>query len=632
MNRQLTLAVIGHVDHGKTALVRALTGIETDRLAEEQARGLSIVLGFSYLERSNGGMIDFIDAPGHEDFVRTMISGATGVDGALLIVAANESVMPQTREHLDIAQLLGLDRGIIVINKTDLVDDEELEIAEDEVRDLVANTFLHDAPLVRTSAITPGGVEALKAALEGLEPVGHAQSADDAFFLPVDRAFVMRGFGPVVTGTLRGGSLTTDSPVEVLPGRISATIRGIQVHNAPVERAHAGQRVAVNLRNVKIEQLRRGYALAAPGVFDTSRRIDAELELLATHTAALRNGAVVRFLIGTSEAMATVRLLDCEQIEPGGRGLVQLRLDREVVTPRTERFIVRSYSPARTLGGGRVLDANAERHKRFDPETTSRLATIAEGTATEMVRERLLSAGARGIGISALGKTLEIDEAAVAAALESIDAAAVGDKYFDSSAIVELRDAVRRAVEAHHEAHPRQLGAALASILSGLGDATDREAFQHAVDTLVAEDVLERNESLLRVTGFDPLAGLSARERAIANEIEQAFLHGGLATPAPDQILGRDKVKHDLFRLLNETGKLVRLKTMDRHRHIVLHQQTLDGAVETLRKRFAASRGFTMAEARDTLGSTRKYVVPLMEHLDTMGVTIRKGDLRQIRS
>src|SRR5687768_5061601 len=274
MPDQFTLAVIGHVDHGKTALVRALTGIETDRLEEEKRRGLSIVLGFAYLELARGRVIDFIDAPGHEDFVRTMISGATGVDGALLVVAANEGVMPQTREHLAIAQLLCLDRGLVVINKADLVSKERLDVVTEEVRALVADTFLRDAAIVCASATEEKGLDALRTALDTLEPKTRSKAPAGQFFLPIDRSFVMRGFGLVVTGTLRGGTLSANTSVEILPEHRSATVRGLQVHNTSVDEARPGQRVAVNLRNVKADFLRRGYALVPPGLFETSRRLD----------------------------------------------------------------------------------------------------------------------------------------------------------------------------------------------------------------------------------------------------------------------------------------------------------------------------------------------------------------------
>ena len=632
MPEQLTLAVIGHVDHGKTALVRALTGIETDRLQEEKERGLSIVLGFSYLELARGRVIDFIDAPGHEDFVRTMISGATGVDGALLVVAANEGVMPQTREHLDIAELLRLDRGLIIINKADLVTKERLDFVTEEVRALVADTFLRDAAVVCASAIEAKGLDALRSALDTLEPKTRSEAPAEQFFLPIDRSFVMRGFGLVVTGTLRGGTLRANTSVEILPEHRSATVRGLQVHNRSVDEAQPGQRVAVNLRHVKADSLRRGYALAPPGLFETSRRLDAELQLLPNQPEPLRNGAVVRFLIGTSEATARIRLLDREHIEAGTAGLVQLRLDREIATPRTERFIIRSYSPARTIGGGRVLDANPRRHKRFDRSITTRLEATAHGSAVDMVREHLVGAGARGMHIDELRKALDLDDNALAAALHASDSIPIGkQKHCDASAYAWLKDAILGEVESYHRANPRHHGVAAAGVHSQLSADADADIFEHALDSLVSEGLLARSRNTVSLPSFDPLADLTERERTLARQLEQTFLEAGLTPPDLDRILGGDKVKRELFRLLTESGQLVKLRTHDRDRNIVLHRNTLDGIIERLRDRFSDSKGFAVSDARDVLGSTRRHVVPLMEHLDATGYTLRVGDLRRIR-
>jgi selenocysteine-specific elongation factor len=631
MPDQFTLAVIGHVNHGKTALVRALTGIDTDRLEEEKRRGMSIVLGFSHLELARGRVIDFIDAPGHEDFVRTMISGATGVDGALLVVAANEGVMPQTREHLAIAQLLSLDRGLIVINKADLVSKERLDVVTEEVRAVVADTFLRHAAIVCTSATEEKGVEALRTALDTLEPKTRSKALPGQFFLPIDRSFTMRGFGLVVTGTLRGGTLSANTSVEILPEHRSATVRGLQVHNTSVDEATPGQRVAVNLRNVKADFLRRGHALVPPGLFETSRRLDVELQLLANEPEPLRNGAVVRFLIGTSEAVARIRLLDREHIEAGTARLVQLRLDRDIVTPRGERFIIRSYSPARTIGGGRVLDANPGRHKRFDQSITTRLEATAYGSAADIIRKHLVGAAARGMHIDELRKALDVDDGTLVAALDAADIIAIvgKQKYCDSSTYASLKEAILREVESYHRANPRHHGVAAASVQRQLS--ADADIFEHAIDSLISEGRLARSRNLVSLPSFDPLAGLTERERTLAEQLEHTFLEAGLTSPDLDRIVGADKVKRELFRLLTESGQLVKLRTHDRDRNFVLHRNTLESIVERLRDRFSDSRGFAVSDARDALGSTRKYVVALMEHLDATGCTLRIGDLRRIR-
>lgn len=630
MTEQLTLGVIGHVDHGKTALVRALTGIETDRLKEEQERGLSIVLGFSYLQ-GDRGIIDLIDVPGHQNFVRTMISGATGIDGALLVVAATEGVMLQTREHLEIAQLLGIDRGLVVITKQDLVSDDELELAIDDVRAFVAGTFLEGADVVCTSVVSDSGLTELRAALDALEPIGDRGAGIGHPFLPIDRVFIMRGFGPVVTGTLRGVPLTADRKVELLPGRLSATIRGLQVHNQAVERAAPGQRVAVNLRGIKREDIRRGDMLVPPGLVRVTRRIDAELRLLESHADALKNAAAVRFLAGTVEIMAKIRLLDCRMLEPGATGLVQLRFDRDIAIHPLERFIIRSESPTRTIGGGRVLDAHPSRHRCFDAAVTGHLQIVASGSAATKARMLFADAGLAGTSLRSLSDALGLSVDAIREALAAAEPVAIGAaKLVDAAAYCRLKEAILAAIARYHDAHPSHQGAAAVRLRTRLpGDPAD-DVFEHALSELRTEQQIENHGGILRLPGFDPLAALTEKERRLAVEMEEMFRGSGLAAPAFDQVVGGDQTKRELFQLLCDTGRLVRLRTNYRYRKYVLHAETLDDVIAKVKTHFSYPRKFAVSDVRELLGSTRKYTVPLMEHLDATGVTLRIGNLRQL--
>ena len=627
---QVTLGVIGHVDHGKTALVRALTGIETDRLREEQERGLSIVLGFSYLESSRG-MIDLIDVPGHEDFVRTMISGATGIDGVVLVVAANEGVMPQTREHFDIAELLGVEHGIIVLTKTDLVSGEELELAEEDVRDYLTGSFLEGAPLVRTSALRGEGMEALREALADI-PVRVESVAEEGFCLPVDRVFGMRGFGVVVTGTLRAGVLRSDQAVEILPGGESATIRGLQVHNQPVEAACPGQRVAVNLRHRKRAGLSRGDVLATPGYLQPARRIDVELNLLEHTEKPLKNGAAVRVLFGTSEEIAKVRLLDTDAMAPGAEGLVQLRFRREVVAQQGERFILRGLTPVVTIGGGSMLEIGVSRHRRFDPAVVARLRSALAGDTAALLRASLGEAGFGGVEREALRQRLGLGKAEMDAAIRSAGAIDVGEgRLMDASAHAGLLDSIKSAVAKFHRISPRRQGLAMASIPTLLKAKIDEAALHHAVDELQARGELRSEASILSQVGFDPLASLSADERREAADIEEVFRACGMTPPPVESVLRGDRMRAGVLRLLTDTGALVRLKTYDRNRHLVMHRDVLSDIRRKLRDRFPYPCEFTVADVRDLLGTTRKYIVPLMEHLDASGVTIRTGNIRRLR-
>jgi len=629
MTSHLTLGVIGHVDHGKTALVRALTGIETDRLREEQERGLSIVLGFSYLESADG-VIDLIDVPGHEDFIRTMISGATGIDGVLLIVAANEGVSPQTREHFDIAQLLGVGRGLIVLTKADLVTDEELALAEEDVCEFVAGSFLDGAPVLHTSALRSEGLEELRAALGRLRGREPSAEASSGFFLPIDRVFAMQGFGAVVTGTLRSGVLQTQETVEILPGGETATVRGLQNHNRAVEAAYPGQRVAVNLRNLKREKLGRGDVLASPGFLKVAQRIDVELELLGHLKDELKNGTAVRVLFGTTEIIAKVRLLDENALQPGATGLVQLRCQDNVATHRSERFIIRNMSPVFTLGGGRILDVDPPRHRRFDDSVANRLRSTADGDVPEMVRSSLAEAGMRGANREELRERLGISADDMEAAMAAADAVRVGEgRVVGQSSYVELMAGILSAIESSHK--QKKQGLAVASIPSQLRVDVDEEVLQQAVEELEARGELQNNGSVLSRAGFDPLGSLPETERRLATELEETFRAGGLTPPPLDTVLRGDNTKRDVYRLLSETGTLVRLRTYDRNSNFVLHRDVLSDIKQRLREQFPYPSDFAVSDVRDLLGATRKYVVPLMEHLDATGVTIRTGNIRRLR-
>jgi selenocysteine-specific elongation factor len=631
MTSQLTLGVIGHVDHGKTALVRALTGIETDRLKEEQERGLSIVLGFSYLE-SAGGVLDLIDVPGHEDFIRTMISGVTGIDGVLMIIAANEGIMPQTQEHFDIARLLGVERGVIVITKIDLVSDEERELVKETIKDYVQGSFLENADIVETSAINGNGLDDLRITLTNLSEDVTAKTDGGQFFLPVDRAFAMPGFGAVVTGTLRGGIIRPNDSVEILPWGGIAGVRGLQVHTQATDEAHPGQRVAVNLRGLKKGEISRGDTISAPGALKTTRRIDAEVTLLGNQKQALKNGVAVRVLFGTTEVIAKTRLLDQQQLKPGATGLVQLRCQNDVTTHRSERFILRSVSPVMTIGGGGILDADPPRHRRFDEAVTGRLQSAVGGDADEMVASTLAAAGTDGIEVVTLRDKLGLNEADMAAALEDLDAVIVNDRRVLAFAIhAALVTEILVAVEAHHAANPRQQGVAAGSIKKKLSASVHPEIFQHAIDEAVCDGQLSDDNRILHSTGFDPYASLSDSERGLAEDIERVFLSGGLAPPLVDTVLRTSPNHRWLYKLLIDMGQIVPLRTYDRNSKIALHRDTLRNVEQLLHEHYPYPKDFAVSDVRDLLGATRKYVVPLMEHLDATGFTIRTGNVRRLR-
>jgi selenocysteine-specific elongation factor len=633
MTHTLTLGLIGHVDHGKSALVRALTGIETDRLREERERGMSIVLGFAYVETPHG-VIDLIDVPGHEDFIRAMIAGSTGFDGAVLVVAANEGVMPQTREHFDIARLLELDRGIVVINKADLVSEQELEAMTAGIRDFVRGSFLEGAPIIATSATVGQGIDTLRNALAELAVAPMERQERRGFYLPLDRVFTLRGFGVVGTGTLRGGRVRVNDRVQIMPGDRTATVRALQSRNQPIQEALPGQRVAINLRNVGREEIARGSTIATPGLLTLTRQVDVELRLLDSEAMAqegLRNGANVRLLIGTTEAMAKVRLLDRDSLPRGATGLAQLRCDRDLATREGERFIVRSYSPMITIGGGRILDASPGRHRRFDASVTHRLETVAAGDVTATLRQLVAESGLTGIEAGAAAERLGLSLEALRAAAGEADVLAVGDRLIAQAGFAQLLEDIAAAVSRHHRDYPRERGVAAGRIRSALSPEPHEAVFRRAVADLAASGTLSNDGDMLSLPDFDILAGLDESERAAAAELEKAFLEFGVAPPPPLEVVGREKQRGAAYRLLLEKGLLVRLRIYDRGTPLVLHAATLDDVERRLRQRYPHPATFALADVRDMLDTTRRFALPILEHFDATGVTIKLGDVRRLR-
>ena len=601
------------------------------------------MLGFAYLETPQG-VIDLIDVPGHEDFIRAMIAGSTGLDGAVLVVAANEGVMPQTREHFDIARLLELERGIVVLSKADLVSEETLRTVTAEIREFVRGSFLERAPMIAASALSGEGIDALRRTLAELAVSLVARPEGNGFYLPLDRVFTLRGFGVVGTGTLRSGRLRVNDHVQIMPSGRTATVRALQSRNRPIEEAVPGQRVAVNLRNVGREELARGDTIATPGLLSLTRQVDVELRLLDGGTPRMRptggtpmtqeglkNGATVRLLIGTTEAIAKVRLLDRDSLPPSATGVAQLRCDRDLATREGERFIVRSYSPMATIGGGRILDASPVRHRRFDAAVARRLETVAAGDAVATLEQLVAESGLAGIDASSAAERLGLSVEALRTAVGEVDALEIGDRLVARTSLTQLLEQVVATVSRHHRDHSRERGVAAGRVRSAISPEPHEAVFRRAVADLVASGTLRNDGEVLSLSDFDPLAGLNARERAVAEELERTFLKFGFSPPPLSAVVDREKQKGAAYRVLLETGRLVRLRTYDRSTELVLHAATLEDVQRRLRQRYPHPTTFAMKDVRELLETTRRVVAPIMEHLDATGVTIRVGDGRRLR-
>jgi selenocysteine-specific elongation factor len=625
LERLAIVGTAGHIDHGKTSLVRRLTGIDTDRLPEEKKRGISIDLGFAPLVTPAGIHVGLVDVPGHERFVKNMLAGAGGIDLVLLVIAADEGIMPQTREHLAIVRLLGVQRGIVVLTKRDLVDADWAALVAREVRELLAGSALAGSPVVEFSAVTGAGQAELIAAIDAQLAGLASRSLTEPARLPVDRVFTMEGFGTVVTGTLWRGAIATGDALDLLPEGHNVRVRRVQVHGPPLHRGRAGQRTAVALHGVSREQVARGDWLVAPDSMRESRVLDVRFELLGDVGRDWKADTRVRFHLGASEIIGRLVLLEGHALAPGGSAMAQLRLERSTVAARGDRFVIRSYSPSRTIGGGSVIEPVARKRRRA-AAGLDQLEVHESGSVDARVLEKL-GTHARPVTMDTLAQAVGEPVAEVAAALDRLkrrgEAVSAGAKWMGgvrwNAAQGEIRDAVRTFVEQY----PARYGMMKGELKSGLKASIEANLFDAAFDALVARGELEQRGERVR-TGdlpWEPPAATLALLSQVERELEAtgylvpeaAVWQAKLGAAAPEVaalglFLGR------LVRVSQEltytTGQLERLRA-------------------TLESWFASHPTLTVASFRDLTGASRKYAVPLLEHTDRLGWTVRVGDERK---
>ncbi len=624
--KHLTVGVAGHIDHGKTALVRALTGTETDRLPEEQARGMTIVLGFAHLTLP-GGEIDFIDVPGHEKFVRTMIAGATGIDTALLVVAANERIKPQTAEHVALMGLLGVRRGLVAVTKSDLVTNSaECGRVLDELRGFLVGTFLANAPLLLVSAHTGEGISALQDALCQQLADADAPPEYPYFSLPIDRAFTLTGQGTIVTGTLRRGTLRTGQAIEIMPRGLRAEVRGLQVHGQAVSVAYPGWRTAVNLRGVKKDDLAHGDTLVTVGALRPTRIVDAEMTLLPSAARPLKRGAAVVLHHGTAEVPARVYPLGQSEIVPGERAFVQMRLGADAAAAWGEPFVLRLPSPAETIGGGTIADPCPLKHTRDDTNLLQHLQTLAYGTEAQRFLTKLAEAGAGGRDPKTLGLDVGLREELLLAALPVVICGPSLVLHQDTFAALEAQTV--SAVRQFHAKHPTRRGMPSEELRRALPSALKPAAYTAVLAALSGAGALEALDGLVKTAGYSPEAALSATEREIAGEIEATFRDACLKPPELDIVLRRDRRRKTLYHYLVEAGRLVALTDPTGGRPVVFHRAAIEALGPRLQSALTESDGLRVSELNQLLQTTRKFSVPLLEYLDSIGLTRRDGDLR----
>lgn len=633
MTRDLILGTAGHIDHGKTTLVKALTGIDCDRLPEEKARGITIDIGFAILDLPPY-RLGIVDVPGHERFVKNMLAGATGIDLALLVVSAKESVKPQTREHLEILRLLGLRHGVIALTMCDLVDAETREVVELEIRDLVQGTFLANAPILATSAPTGQGIAELRAAIASCCQQVEEKAGSAWFRMPIDRSFIVQGHGTVVTGSVISGSVRVGDEVEWLPSKQKVRIRSLQNHDQAVEEVHRGQRAAINLAGVHHEQVVRGQELATPGYLEPSRVVTVRLHCLADMKRSIKHRMPARFHVGTLEVMGAVSLLDCDQIEPGKWGLAQLFLEEPVTTTWGQPFVLRESSAMLTLGGGQVLQPAAKKIRRRHLETLERIERLWIGNPKERALTVAWFGGFGGFTLAHLVRDagLAPDEAhAMASALRQenqlreLQIGPARKVMLHGEMIDDLEKKVLHILDRLHEQYPLMSTHDRQKVQSQL-DYVGDDALVHAVvEGLLTRKVLTGD--LRRIGRADFKPKLSANLRKLKDKLVAAYQAAGFQPPEPasfaNQAGGNAGNLRDLFDVCVAEGYLARITD-----EIYLHAEVEADMRRRIRERLEQGTGLTVAEIRDLLGTTRKYAVPLCEYLDRISLTKREGDLR----
>ena len=630
--KSVIVGTAGHIDHGKTALVRALTGIDTDRLEEEKRRGITIDLGFAHLELAGPQgpvRLGFVDVPGHERFVRNMLAGVCGIDLVLLVISAEDSIKPQTREHFDICRLLRVPRGITVVTKSDLVDTETLRVVRMEVEDFVRGSFLDTScsPVLEVSARTGEGLEELKQELARVAAEITQKDVHAAFRLPIDRVFTMKGFGTVVTGTTISGQVGKEEEVEILPSGKKARVRGLQVHGSATEIAIAGQRTALNLSGVPQEELERGMVLAQPGLLLPTRRLDVQLSLL-DRVHPLKNSTRVRFDVFTTETMATVALYEGEELRAGGTAWAQLRSATPVACAPGDRFIVRQLSPVTTIGGGLIVDVNPMRNMKPGARTEM-LQKLSSGD--DLCRLRVLVARRehRGLrvreAIHETGWTTERLNTTLEKGAQGGDLIHLKDVLIATPVLNRIAKELFAAVEAFHTANPLAAGISKQELWEKSG--LDRELFVGALDAMLASGKLAISAEQVHLAGHRVL--MKDEEAESKKQIEEAFATAGVKVPALKEVLAGLKI--DLPRAQKIVTFLLRDKVLIKvGEDLIFHRKTLEELKHQVSEWKSRSPKIDVAQFKDLLGVTRKYAIPLLEYLDREHVTRRAGDERII--
>jgi selenocysteine-specific elongation factor len=639
--REIVLGTAGHVDHGKTSFIRALTGIETDRLKEEQKRGITIELGFAYLDLPCGHRLGIVDVPGHEKFVKNMVAGVTGMDILAFIIAADEGIMPQTREHFEICSLMGMKQGIIIVTKIDLVEPDWLEMVNEEIGDFIDESFLEEAPIVHVSSTTGEGLDEVRATLDRFVTSHNFSEAFGPFRLPVDRSFAMKGFGAVVTGTSISGRTSIGEELRLYPSEMVTKVRGIQVHAESVEEVEAGHRTAINLQGIDTISVERGMVIAPPDVLESSYMLDCQLLYLGSNSKPLKHRARIRAHIGTSEVIGRVSLLDRDELQPGDEGMVQLLLEKKVAVWAGDRYVIRSYSPVATIGGGLIVgNISPRKRKRLsesDREYNRSLKTfLLKGTVEEKILFLLRESGEDGFTANDLGIRLGLFGKHLKRALSDplstkkmvvVDSA--NQRYVITDVTEKIRDMVVDRLEKYHKENPLLIGLVKEELRSSVGKRIDIKVFNYCLSDLLKKSVIVQEESAIRMATHQ--VALKADEEKLQSDLKDWYKEKGLYTPTLKETMDHfsdypSPLLRDVLGLLQREGQLVKIsETLYYSQEIIV--PLIDSVKETIEK----EGEIDAPRFKALTGLTRKFSIPILEYLDRIKVTMRIGDKRVLR-
>ncbi len=633
--KQIILGTAGHIDHGKTSLIKAVTGTDTDRLKEEKLRGITIELGFASLDLPGGQHLGVVDVPGHEKFVKNMVAGASGIDIVAMVIAADEGVMPQTKEHMEICTLLGIKHGLVVLTKIDMVDEEWLELVTDDMAEFVQGTFLEDAPVVPVSSTTGQGISEFITALDDLCRTVPDRSHSDLFRLPVDRVFTMKGFGTVITGTLVSGKIGIGDSVMVYPSDITSKVRGIQVHNQSVEQAISGMRTAVNFQGLEKTSVNRGDVLAIPGTLKSSYMLDLSVHILNSNEKPIKNRARVRFHSGTSEKLGTLILLDREESLPGEMVEAQIRFDSPVVGVKDDSFVLRSYSPVRTIGGGKILNPIPKKHKRFNPEITKALKTLADSKQDEIISSQVDASGYLGVCFADLkimtnlpDKQLQHEIAGLLNGKTLVQADKESRTYIHQNTLEKLNKEVLNHLETYHQNNPLKGGMPKEELKSKFPQAMGAKIFNMLLVRMTKSKKIVPEEDYVRLT--DHKVSLGGSQADIRQEIIDTYQNAGLAPPYFKNLSKTldvdEKTAKDVLLFLVDQGTIVKVKE-----ELYFHKDVLADLKEKLVDFLLKNEEISTPQIKEMTGVSRKYVIPLIEYFDAKKITIRIGDIRKLR-